>query len=80
MRLALGNVLPELLLVELLQLRVGAAKVAARRGDVPMSGKPLRGRDIHLRRPLTDFARSLAMLIEINDRIHHETRVIMETS
>src|SRR5256885_953314 len=45
---------PESLHVQLLQLRVGASEVAARRGDVAMAGQTLRGRDIHLRGPSRD--------------------------
>src|SRR5438309_11043178 len=41
----------EPLLVELLELRVGAPEVAARRRDVAVAGEPLRGRHVHLRGP-----------------------------
>src|SRR5438309_3322502 len=41
----------EPLLVELLELRVGAPEVAARRRDVTVAGESLRGRHAHLRGP-----------------------------
>ena len=44
----------EALLVELLQLRVGAPEVAARRRDIAVSRQALRGRDVRLRRPRGD--------------------------